>query len=153
MKSLGPGTRQANSVSGRRPWTVHVWSDGWDAIDVFLIRLVDVSVRLILTRGPNEKIAKGRRLFLGFWRAPTEAAAEAVAMDRLRRRNPKSVPSGSSSMKPPRPPRGPSFQAPAVPRPLPEPSSPGIAQLHRWRFLFLSFLALGIFLLPVHDAS
>uniref|UniRef100_A0A0E0NHT4 Uncharacterized protein n=1 Tax=Oryza rufipogon TaxID=4529 RepID=A0A0E0NHT4_ORYRU len=55
-------------------------------------------------------------------------------MDRLRRRNPKSVPSGSSSMKPPRPPRGLSFQAPAVPRPLPEPSSPGGRPRKRVRF-------------------
>uniref|UniRef100_A0A0D3F7N0 Uncharacterized protein n=1 Tax=Oryza barthii TaxID=65489 RepID=A0A0D3F7N0_9ORYZ len=55
-------------------------------------------------------------------------------MDRLRRRNPKSVPSGPSSMKPPRPPRGPSFQAPAVPRPLPEPSSPGGRPRKRVRF-------------------
>uniref|UniRef100_A0A0E0K2G1 Uncharacterized protein n=1 Tax=Oryza punctata TaxID=4537 RepID=A0A0E0K2G1_ORYPU len=56
-------------------------------------------------------------------------------MDRLRRRNPRSGPS-ASSLKPPRPPRGPSFQdpAPAAPRPLPELSSPGGRPRKRVRF-------------------
>ncbi|TVU29267.1 hypothetical protein EJB05_20826 [Eragrostis curvula] len=54
-------------------------------------------------------------------------------MDRLQRRKPTSRPH-STSLKPPRPPRGPSFQPPPASRPLPEPSSPDGRQCKKVRF-------------------
>ncbi|RCV07327.1 hypothetical protein SETIT_1G234900v2 [Setaria italica] len=54
-------------------------------------------------------------------------------MDRLQRRNPSSRPH-STSMKPPRHPRGPTIQHPPASRPLSEPSSPDGRQRKRVRF-------------------
>ncbi|CAL4886691.1 unnamed protein product [Urochloa decumbens] len=54
-------------------------------------------------------------------------------MDRLQRRNPSSRPH-STSMKPPRHPRGPTIQHPPASRPLPEPSSPDGRQRKKVRF-------------------
>jgi hypothetical protein len=61
----------------------------------------------------------------------TAVAAATAAMDRLKPRNPSCRPH-STSQRPPRPPRGPTFHPPPTSRPLPESSSPGLTQLPRF---------------------
>ncbi|WVZ74589.1 hypothetical protein U9M48_022753 [Paspalum notatum var. saurae] len=66
--------------------------------------------------------------------APSDGAAAVREMDRLQRRNPSGRPH-STSLKPPRPPRGPTFQPPPASSSLPEPSSPDGRQRKKVRFV------------------